>query len=37
MPGNCSPHSRSTSLPYALAGYGMGRRARMIRLRWTDI
>ena len=24
-------------LPYALAGYGMGRRAQIIRLRWTDI
>lgn len=25
------------ALPYALAGYGMGRRAQIIRLRWTDI
>jgi integrase len=25
------------SLPYALAGYGMGRRAQIIRLRWTDV
>ena len=24
-------------LPYALAGYGMGRRAQIIRLRWTDV
>jgi site-specific recombinase XerD len=24
-------------LPYALAGYGMGRRAQIIRLRWTDL
>jgi integrase len=25
------------ALPYALAGYGMGRRAQIIRLRWTDV
>lgn len=25
------------ALPYALAGYGMGRRAQIIRLRWNDI
>lgn len=24
-------------LPYALAGYGMGRRAQIVRLRWTDL
>jgi integrase len=24
-------------LPYALAGYGMGRRAQIIRLRWPDV
>ena len=24
-------------LPYALAGYAMGRRAQIIRLRWTDV
>lgn len=24
-------------LPYALAGYGMGRRAQIIRLRWSDV
>jgi integrase len=26
-----------TGLPYALAGYGMGRRAQILRLRWTDV
>jgi integrase len=25
------------ALPYALAGYGMGRRAQIIRLQWTDV
>ena len=25
------------ALPYALAGYGMGRRAQVIRLRWKDV
>jgi integrase len=25
------------ALPYALAGYGMGRRAQIIRLRWPDV
>jgi integrase len=25
------------ALPYALAGYGMGRRAQIVRLRWTEI
>ncbi len=25
------------ALPYALAGYGMGRRAQIIRLRWTEV
>ncbi|MGH2873921.1 MAG: tyrosine-type recombinase/integrase, partial [Solirubrobacteraceae bacterium] len=25
------------ALPYALAGYGMGRRAQIIRLRWSDV
>ncbi len=25
------------ALPYALAGYGMGRRAQIVRLRWRDI
>ena len=25
------------ALPYALAGYGMARRAQIIRLRWTDV
>ena len=25
------------ALPYALAGYGMVRRAQIIRLRWTDV
>ncbi len=25
------------SVPYALAGYGMGRRAQIIRLRWKDV
>ena len=26
-----------SGLPYALAGYGMGRRAQIIRLRWTEV
>lgn len=25
------------ALPYALAGYGMGRRVQIVRLRWTDV
>lgn len=25
------------ALPYALAGYGMGRRAQIVRLRWADV
>jgi integrase len=25
------------ALPYALAGYRMGRRAQVIRLRWTEV
>ena len=25
------------ALPYALAGYGMGRRAQIVRLHWTDV
>lgn len=25
------------ALPYALAGYGMGRRAQIVRLRWTEV
>jgi integrase len=25
------------ALPYALAGYGMGRRAQIVRLRWSDV
>ncbi len=25
------------ALPYALAGYGMGRRAQIVRLRWRDV
>ena len=25
------------ALPYALAGYGMGRRAQIIRIRWTEV
>jgi integrase len=25
------------ALPYALAGYGMGRRAQIIRLKWTEV
>jgi integrase len=25
------------ALPYALAGYGMGRRAQVVRLKWTDV
>jgi integrase len=27
----------NNALPYALAGYAMGRRAQIIRLRWTDV
>src|SRR5262249_43305624 len=25
------------ALPYALAGYGMGRRSQIVRLRWTEV